>query len=32
MIMMEYVNKSSDSDLYPGGGECLWEKVSSIQL
>ena len=29
--MMEYVNKSSDSDLDPGEGECLWEQVSSVQ-
>ena len=28
---MEYVNKSSDSDLDPGEGECLWEQVSSVQ-
>ena len=31
MIMMEYVNKASDSDLDPGEGECLWEQVSSVQ-
>ena len=31
MIMMEYVNKSSDSDLDPGEGEYLWEQVSSVQ-
>ena len=28
---MEYVNKSSDSDLDPGEGECLREQVSSVQ-
>ena len=31
MIMMEYVYKSSDNDLDPGEGKCLWEQVSLVQ-